>query len=281
MKIHHLNTITFCPIGGSLFSEQGIFTLDQKLVAHCLLIESNDGLVLVDTGFGTADVNQNGAHFNWAFIALARPAFSLEDTALYQVKKLGFKPSDVRHIILTHLDIDHAGGLSDFPEATVHIYGPEKKAAESAKDFKSKQRYNRRQWSHRVLWEEYKTEGDTWEGFRAIKNLRGLKDEIYILPLEGHTEGHAGILVKGEKDWHLHCGDAYFHHHEIHSSKQKCPMALEFYQSTLSWNDNLRRENRKLLQQLMLRKPDNLAMYCSHDLREYEAAVAGSPLKLF
>jgi glyoxylase-like metal-dependent hydrolase (beta-lactamase superfamily II) len=24
----------------------------------------------------------------------------------------------VRHIVLTHLDFDHAGGLEDFPEAT-------------------------------------------------------------------------------------------------------------------------------------------------------------------
>jgi len=29
--------------------------------------------------------------------------------------------SDVRHIVLTHLGFDHAGGLDDFPAATVHL----------------------------------------------------------------------------------------------------------------------------------------------------------------
>jgi glyoxylase-like metal-dependent hydrolase (beta-lactamase superfamily II) len=37
----------------------------------------------------------------------------------HQVQRLGFDPRDVRHIVLTHLDFDHAGGLDDFPHATV------------------------------------------------------------------------------------------------------------------------------------------------------------------
>jgi glyoxylase-like metal-dependent hydrolase (beta-lactamase superfamily II) len=40
---------------------------------------------------------------------------------LEQVKQLGFSPRDVRHIVLTHLDSDHAGGLENFPEAHVHV----------------------------------------------------------------------------------------------------------------------------------------------------------------
>ncbi|MFD0510570.1 MBL fold metallo-hydrolase [Streptomyces aureus] len=30
---------------------------------------------------------------------------------------LGYAVDDVRHIVLTHLDLDHAGGLPDFPRA--------------------------------------------------------------------------------------------------------------------------------------------------------------------
>ena len=35
------------------------------------------------------------------------------ETAVQQVKALGYSPSDVRHVLLTHLDRDHAGPEAD------------------------------------------------------------------------------------------------------------------------------------------------------------------------
>lgn len=49
MPIHHLNCGCMCPLEGALFDgfSQG---LTSRLVCPCLLIETNQGLVLVDTG---------------------------------------------------------------------------------------------------------------------------------------------------------------------------------------------------------------------------------------
>lgn len=54
---------------------------------------------------------------------------SEDETAIRQVERLGYTADDVRHIILTHLDIDHSGGLSDFPAAQVHVLQAEIDAA--------------------------------------------------------------------------------------------------------------------------------------------------------
>jgi glyoxylase-like metal-dependent hydrolase (beta-lactamase superfamily II) len=47
--------------------------------------------------------------------------FHEEDTTVRQVEKLGFRTKDVTHVVLTHCDPDHAGGLADFPHADVHV----------------------------------------------------------------------------------------------------------------------------------------------------------------
>ena len=60
--VHHLNCATMCPVAGFLLGSLGRGRLGRgHMVAHCLLVETErDGLVLIDTGFGTRDVE--GAH---------------------------------------------------------------------------------------------------------------------------------------------------------------------------------------------------------------------------
>ena len=63
------------------------------------------------------------------FAAMLNVRLREEETAVRQIEALGFSPSDVRHIVITHLDFDHAGGLEDFPNATVHLMDAEFSAA--------------------------------------------------------------------------------------------------------------------------------------------------------
>src|SRR5512140_2113675 len=84
----------------------------------CLLVESSDGLVLVDTGFGTRDYREPGLGMR-ALLAAMRSPRDVSETAVHQVQGLGFSPESVHHIFMTHLHLDHAGGLPDFPWAQV------------------------------------------------------------------------------------------------------------------------------------------------------------------
>jgi len=71
--------------------------------------------VLVDTGFGTLDMRDLSRLGSMNFILNARP--DDEQPAIRQIERLGSRPEDVRSIFCTHLYRDHAGGLSDFPDA--------------------------------------------------------------------------------------------------------------------------------------------------------------------
>src|SRR6476661_2401672 len=98
-----------CPRGRRLIAGEGGWLETAEVVCHCLLIEADDGLVLLDTGFGTEDtrdISRIGPTFR-----LFAPRAVLEETALKQVEALGFSAGDVRRIVVTHLDPDHSGGL--------------------------------------------------------------------------------------------------------------------------------------------------------------------------
>src|SRR5688500_9752598 len=123
-KVHHLNCGTMCPRGSKFVTGRGGWLEDGTMVCHCLLIESGEGLILVDTGVGTVDV-ENPKGITPVRRGIVRPRLAREETAVAQVEALGFSPGDVRQIVVTHLDFDHASGLPDFPEAEVHVFAAE------------------------------------------------------------------------------------------------------------------------------------------------------------
>ena len=201
VHIYHLNCGTDCPFGGALFDGQSA-GLTGHLVCHCLLIETAaHGLVLVDTGYGLADVHHPhaGRHprVTRAMRALLNIRFRESETAIRQVEALGFSADDVRHIVLTHLDFDHAGGLEDFPNAKVHLLDAEYNAATGPRrGFVFRNRYRPAQRDAVRNWRRYGVQGEQWFGFTAVRDLEGLPPEILMVPLPGHTWGHAGVAVQ-------------------------------------------------------------------------------------
>ena len=60
MKIHHLNCISTCPLGGRLMDGFTPSMVERgHLTAHCLLVEAPDRLILVDTGMVEIEVGHH------------------------------------------------------------------------------------------------------------------------------------------------------------------------------------------------------------------------------
>jgi glyoxylase-like metal-dependent hydrolase (beta-lactamase superfamily II) len=274
VRIHHLNCGTCCPVGGRLFDgySRG---LSAHLVCHCLLIETNDGLVLVDTGYGNQDVTRPRERLSDFFLALNRPKLRTEETAAAQIRRLGFSPTDVRHIVVTHLDFDHAGGIEDFPNARIHVTAREKEVADQRRGgvFVSRKRYRPQQWDEAASWSLYPFGGgERWFGFDAVRDLEGLPPEILLIPLAGHTWGHAGIAVQEDNgQWLFYAGDAYFHHGEINGEQRTCPPGLRGYQRLMQVDADARMANQRRVRMLSTDHADAVRIFCAHDLIEFEA----------
>jgi glyoxylase-like metal-dependent hydrolase (beta-lactamase superfamily II) len=229
---------------------------------------------LVDTGLGLADVSNPGARLGPGFELSAGPKLDPAETAVRQVEALGFLRSDVRDIFLTHMDLDHAGGLGDFPDATVHVLGKELRAATARESFLEKERYKPAQIAHKPKWQEYETGGDRWFGFESVRAVSG--DDIVLVPLIGHTRGHTGIAVKQPGDrWLLHCGDAYFFHGQVSEGGPTCPAFLDGYQRFLAMDESARRRNVDRLRELK-KSHGNVSITSAHCPVEFDGFAHGA-----
>ena len=95
IRVHHLNCGTMCPFCERLVAGQGSWLKRGRLVCHCLLIETPDGLVLVDTGLGRKDVAEPSRRLGGLFTTVFGPCLALEETALSQIEALGHGARDV------------------------------------------------------------------------------------------------------------------------------------------------------------------------------------------
>ena len=81
------------------------------------------GIILWDTGVNDAVADPKTAEQHWGpglREAFGMTKFTREDAIDAQLRRLGVQPSEVRYVIYSHLHLDHAGGMSYFPQA-VHV----------------------------------------------------------------------------------------------------------------------------------------------------------------
>ncbi|BEL07161.1 MBL fold metallo-hydrolase [Actinoplanes sichuanensis] len=250
MRVHHLNCGTMRPAltpGG--------------LVSHVLLVETGDGLLLVDSGFGLQDAADPARRIGTAR-HLIKPVLDVSETALRQVERLGHDPASVRDIVLTHFDVDHAGGLADFPHARVHLTAAESDAAQRPRTANERYRYPAAQRSHGPdLIEHDPASGDGWRGFASAVEVR---PGVVLIGLAGHTRGHAAVAVDAGDRWILHAGDAFYHRGQIDGTTPH-PRMLAASERMIAYDRALVRANHERLAELWSAADPDLTIVNAHD----------------
>jgi glyoxylase-like metal-dependent hydrolase (beta-lactamase superfamily II) len=229
------------------------------------LVETKDGLILVDTGLGLRYIANPKLLGRKNFFVIHAPLDPAE-TAARQIVQLGFAIEDVRHIVLTHLDLDHAGGLPDFPNAQVHVLVQEYEAALHPPTSAERGRYIADQWKHGPKWVVHSIQGEKWYDF---DNVQEVEPEVLLVPTIGHTRGHCGVAVKTGEGWLLHCGDTYTHHAEISLEPERCPLGAKLFQRSVPVDRVASLNCQKQVQKLLRHHGKEVATFCSHDPIEF------------
>ena len=91
MRVHALDCATMCPPSRRLVAGEGPWLAPGSFVGHCWLIESSEGLVLVDTGLGTADcADGSGGRLGRTFRHLIRPTLDPAGPAIHHAARSRF-----------------------------------------------------------------------------------------------------------------------------------------------------------------------------------------------
>ncbi len=247
-ELHHLNCVKI------------VSPVNDNVCGHCLLINENDKLILIDTGIGLLDIQQPLERIGQDLINMVGYSFNEHQTAIKQIEKLGLDPKKVTDCIISHLDNDHIGGVADFPNATVHV------GIEEYENYNSgNPRYLKTPLSHNPIIKTYKKSDFNWFGFEARKVATNTETEIFLIPLFGHTLGHCGVALKKDNKWIFYIADAYYMRIELNDSNHPVNQLARMRAE----NNNLRLNSLDKIRTLINEHPE-IEVFGYHDIEEFE-----------
>lgn len=163
----------------------------------CFLAVCSDRLILVDTGCSPVVVEDPAKA--WGRLArLYHPQVSAEEVIDAQIQAAGFDVGDVTDVVLTHLHMDHAGGLcrlGHHPRIWVqraeHRWG-------GCPDPHGSGGYYRN---------EFDLPG---ADLRLLDGDAPIADGVQVVLTDGHTPGHQSVLIQLASGLQCVVGDAAY-----------------------------------------------------------------------
>ena len=167
------------------------------------------GPLLVDTGFHPSVLDGVRANMGRAGALLYRVALTRDQLVAAQLEARGIAPTAVRTVVMTHLHIDHASAVSEFPAATFVVDRAEWAAAARGS---WRDGYRARQFDHAFDWRAIDYDAAAIDSFATFGRSFDLFGDgsVRLLSTPGHTAGHQSVLLRLREREALLCGDAAF-----------------------------------------------------------------------
>jgi N-acyl homoserine lactone hydrolase len=168
-------------------------------------IEHSEGVIVVDTG--------SGAHLEslprWHpyFQLAVRFEIEPEQEIGPQLRSLGIGARDVRTVVLTHLHIDHDGGLAHFPHSRIFVDSGE--IARGAGIHGALLGYLPRRRPSCFDPRPLAWQPSSYGPFAQSASLTAAGD-IIAVPTPGHTPNHVSVIVRDGEEQIMLAGDTSY-----------------------------------------------------------------------
>lgn len=220
------------------------------------------GRVLVDTGLHPSvgvDPKQNLGRLG----ARLFKGVELEQSLPDQLRARGVDPASIGVVVLTHLHLDHASAVSEFPEATFVLDGLEWEVATERRA--ALHGYVRRQFDHAFDYRTLDFDADWVESFATFGRAVDLFGDgsVRLVATPGHTHGHLSVIARLSEREALLTGDAVFTMRTLRDSH--LPWRVE--------DEHLYRRSLKEIQHYVEQTPDALVVP-GHDIDHWHTLEA-------
>mgnify|MGYP002036605545 CR=1 FL=1 len=178
----------------------------KKIKFHSLyglILHPIKGWVLFDTGYTKRFYQLTNKYPNKIYSKLTRVHVENKDEIILQLSSFGIKPSDVKHIIISHFHADHIGGLMDFKNAKYYC---SQSAYEQVKTISDYFAFSKgilkglipNDFEDRLIFIE-KTSNVLNDSIFSFKYDLFNDNSIIVYNLPGHAAGQVGIEVQTSK----------------------------------------------------------------------------------
>lgn len=180
-----------------------------------LLIHDELGPILFDTGYDS-EFFAATAQFPEKFYAMVTPVdFQSQEALPNQLQEFGFKPKDIKTIILSHFHGDHIAGLKNYPNAKIYCSRDGLSALKG-----SRLQLTRHGFLPKLLPDDIANRAVFFEDLKIIelgtefapfeRGIDILGDGSCIaIELKGHCKGHYGLIARpAHEKPHFFIGDA-------------------------------------------------------------------------
>ncbi len=168
-------------------------------------IEHREGVILVDTGVSAAV--KSLPRWHPYFRNAVRFAIEPEEEAGPQLGAIGIGPGDVRRVVMTHLHIDHDGGLAAFPTSEMLVAPGELRRASGLAGRLNG--YLPQRWPKGFDPKPLVLDSGAYGPFARSKRLTA-DGAVVAVATPGHTPDHLSVIVEdGDKAIFI-AGDASY-----------------------------------------------------------------------
>jgi N-acyl homoserine lactone hydrolase len=168
-------------------------------------IEHRDGVILVDAGASAANMSLPPWHPYFRFAV--RFDIEPEEEAGPQLRGLGVGASDVRRVVMTHLHIDHDGGLGAFLASEILVSPRELQRASGIPGRING--YLPQRWPKFFDPQPLVLDGGAYGPFARSKRLTA-DGAVIAVATPGHTPDHLSVIVEDGDNAIFIAGDASY-----------------------------------------------------------------------
>lgn len=170
------------------------------------LIPSGDQLVLVDAGCAPAVATE--PERAWGKLAnLYHADVQPENLLDAQVRAAGYKPHEITDVVVTHLHMDHVGGLEMVRHANVWLQRAEYRWGHCPDDYAAGG-YFKNEYDYPDL------------NLKLLDGDARVAAGVQVMSTVGHTPGHQSVLVRLDSGFFCIVGDAVYNRKSLSRRSQ-------------------------------------------------------------